>query len=180
MAILLHQDDFLLRKESLGFFVQGFRLFVCFLGFFSWLGFWFWFFSPVISHWQTDLFLGSFFTRFGSGVVSQPEGSEEQKQNEFTEVGGNLGKLLGKAFPKQNYSSLLPQEGACKLITGHFREFHSENVLGALKCSLQKRWIRYSDRFWWCRRLYIHLFPSVKLKFIFMKILRVTTFGEVS
>lgn len=178
MGILLHQDDFLLRKESLGFFGSGF-LFVClFFGFFG-SGFGFVFFPPVaISHWQTDLFLGSFFTPFGSGAVSQPEGSEEQKQNEFTEVGGKLGKLLGKAFPKQNYSSLLPQEGACKLITGHFREFHSESVVGALKYSLQKRRIRYSDRFWWCRRLYIHLLPSIKLKF--MKILPVTTFGEVS
>lgn len=38
--------------------------------------------------------------------------TEEQLQNEFTEVGRKLGKLLGKVFPKQNYSTLLPQEGA--------------------------------------------------------------------
>lgn len=97
--------------------------------------------------------------------------TEEQLENEFPEVGGKLGKLLRRVFPKQNYTTLLPQEGACKLITGHFRDFHRENVVGALIYSLQKRQIRYSDRFWWCERLYIHLLLGVKLKFIFMKIL---------
>lgn len=151
-----------------------FKVFVWFFGFFSWLGACF--FPPLdrqICSWALSL------QGLGLGQFHNQKAQKNSSKMNLQKLEGN-GKLLWKAFSKQNYNTLLPQEGACKLITGHFRDFHSENVLVALKCSLQKRQIRYSDRFWRQKRLYIHLLLSVQLKFIFTRILWVTTFREVS